>query len=446
MQRQSSVAQTNYHFTSYTQENGIASSTNTGIAKDSAGFIWLFSENGLTRFDGYDFKIFRSDINNPNSISSPNILSLNIDADKNMFFQTSNSISKYNPDNGTFKKYISYQTQNYFYNWVNGAPNSWLNIKGNLVYLDAKKDSAYNFSLPEGFGTNGILSLLHKNYILSICGNKYFKFDITTKKYIPSAIKYLPNFKSNNYKAPLFFYNNSLGEACFYSFEGYFVYNEKENVFNQKIASDTKEENILPVTGKLMTENKFVFIVSKDGIVNFINTETGISKTIDLKKQCNNAVKTQIITIGIYQGSNKSIWINSVSTGIFRYNYETNTAEHFYKTENNDDNIPSNSCNYIFDEGNILWLSAPGIGLVKGEKTNALFKPFAPVQIHDIPATTLKRNIRKIKDFDKEHLLIISLDGAYLFNKKTNAFSDFINPVDQKSFLQQGALGDAGIS
>jgi ligand-binding sensor domain-containing protein len=88
-------AQSNYKFTIYTQENGLASSTVTGIAKDSAGFIWLFSENGLSRFDGYDFKTFRSDANNSQSISSPYLFGMVQDSAGNILFQTSNGIAKY---------------------------------------------------------------------------------------------------------------------------------------------------------------------------------------------------------------------------------------------------------------------------------------------------------------------------------------------------------------
>ena len=51
-------AQGAYQYNTYTQENGLSSGTIRGIKKDKTGFIWLMSENGLTRFDGYTFKKF----------------------------------------------------------------------------------------------------------------------------------------------------------------------------------------------------------------------------------------------------------------------------------------------------------------------------------------------------------------------------------------------------
>ena len=52
-------AQQQYTFTNYTQEQGLRSGTISGIYKDTTGYLWLTSEEGIARFDGYNFKVFR---------------------------------------------------------------------------------------------------------------------------------------------------------------------------------------------------------------------------------------------------------------------------------------------------------------------------------------------------------------------------------------------------
>src|SRR3954465_6009513 len=47
-----------YHFSEYTVQEGIPTSTITRLYKDSTGFLWLLSENGVTRFDGYNFNVY----------------------------------------------------------------------------------------------------------------------------------------------------------------------------------------------------------------------------------------------------------------------------------------------------------------------------------------------------------------------------------------------------
>jgi ligand-binding sensor domain-containing protein len=48
----------------------------TCIVQDDQGFIWFGTENGLRRYDGYRFREFRNDPNNPDSLSGSQVYSL----------------------------------------------------------------------------------------------------------------------------------------------------------------------------------------------------------------------------------------------------------------------------------------------------------------------------------------------------------------------------------
>ncbi|MFK7948803.1 MAG: ATP-binding protein [Saprospiraceae bacterium] len=55
-----------------TTEDGLSQGTVFDIAKDHDGFMWFYTKDGLNRYDGYDFKVFK---NNPSdSTSVPNYL------------------------------------------------------------------------------------------------------------------------------------------------------------------------------------------------------------------------------------------------------------------------------------------------------------------------------------------------------------------------------------
>ena len=55
---------------------GLSQSVVTDIIQDSEGYVWIATEDGLNRFDSYDFKIFRHDHKNRNSLHENWIISL----------------------------------------------------------------------------------------------------------------------------------------------------------------------------------------------------------------------------------------------------------------------------------------------------------------------------------------------------------------------------------
>src|SRR6478672_4546342 len=51
-------------------DQGLSVGIMTGILKDSKGFVWLISSDGINRFDGYEIKVFRSDAVDHSTIST----------------------------------------------------------------------------------------------------------------------------------------------------------------------------------------------------------------------------------------------------------------------------------------------------------------------------------------------------------------------------------------
>ena len=49
------VAQSEYSFDIFTQENGLPNNQIQSVYQDSKGWMWIGTSQGLSRFDGYDF-------------------------------------------------------------------------------------------------------------------------------------------------------------------------------------------------------------------------------------------------------------------------------------------------------------------------------------------------------------------------------------------------------
>ncbi|MHA4895871.1 ligand-binding sensor domain-containing protein [Pedobacter sp. PWIIR3] len=89
------VAQT-YDFRHYQVEQGLSYNSVFDITQDSKGFMWFASKDGLNRFDGYNFKIFRNDPADSNSIGSNVTLSILEDKEQQLWIGTSKGLFHYN--------------------------------------------------------------------------------------------------------------------------------------------------------------------------------------------------------------------------------------------------------------------------------------------------------------------------------------------------------------
>ncbi|MGH8124001.1 MAG: ligand-binding sensor domain-containing protein, partial [Rudaea sp.] len=64
---------------------GLPSSSVHALAEDRDGFIWLATVDGLARYDGVGFHIYRHDPNDPGSIAGNDITTLFIDSENRIW-------------------------------------------------------------------------------------------------------------------------------------------------------------------------------------------------------------------------------------------------------------------------------------------------------------------------------------------------------------------------
>src|ERR1044072_1916372 len=57
-------------FRNYTVADGLSSNTVRAIKQDDQGFMWFGTKNGVSRFDGYQFKLYQFKKDNPASLGN----------------------------------------------------------------------------------------------------------------------------------------------------------------------------------------------------------------------------------------------------------------------------------------------------------------------------------------------------------------------------------------
>lgn len=88
----------------YTSASGLENSQIYCIYQDNRGFIWIGTENGLSRFDGMSFSTFRFDRNRPNSIASSLVLDFFQDSRGTYWTGTSSGLQILDQEYSTFTK------------------------------------------------------------------------------------------------------------------------------------------------------------------------------------------------------------------------------------------------------------------------------------------------------------------------------------------------------
>ncbi len=84
-------------------EQGLSQSSGRVIFQDRQGFLWIGTEDGLNRYNGYNFTTFKRDPGNPNSISDGWINDIVEDHDGYLWIGTRlGGLNRYDPRAGTF--------------------------------------------------------------------------------------------------------------------------------------------------------------------------------------------------------------------------------------------------------------------------------------------------------------------------------------------------------
>jgi ligand-binding sensor domain-containing protein/signal transduction histidine kinase/DNA-binding response OmpR family regulator len=141
-----SLAAANFSFRHYRAEDGLTFNTVRCIIQDRRGFIWLGTEDGLNRFDGYTFKGFRSDKNKVNSLVSNYISSLLEDSKGDIWIGTDEGLFIYNPPTDKFS---------HFQNKVNGVSisstvNNIVEDKSGNVWFATYGQGIFRYNLSTG--------------------------------------------------------------------------------------------------------------------------------------------------------------------------------------------------------------------------------------------------------------------------------------------------------
>ncbi|QDW22248.1 two-component regulator propeller domain-containing protein [Flavobacterium sp. KBS0721] len=99
-------SQNKYRLKNISTTDGLSQSSVIAIHQDKFGQMWFGTRDGLNKYDGSKFTIFRNDAANKHSISNNDILSIEEDNTGKIWVGTYNGLNCYDPVSNTFTRYL----------------------------------------------------------------------------------------------------------------------------------------------------------------------------------------------------------------------------------------------------------------------------------------------------------------------------------------------------
>jgi signal transduction histidine kinase/ligand-binding sensor domain-containing protein len=317
----------NLRFESITINDGLSQGTIRCILHDSKGFMWFGTQDGLNRYDGYSFKIFRNEINSPYSISGNYITCIDEDIHGNLWIGTLNGLNKFERNSYRFIKYSpSKETHddafsNTIYSVLTSKTDQiiWYSNRQGLFELNYKTGKSTRYQYNEWNKKDGNINKIFqydKNTLLLVVSlGVIYKFDINTKKFEVVPFRSEKNIKRTH------------------------------NIIT--VVKDSKSN---------------IWVASYEGLYKYnLNTHESVAYHPSSTNK-NSLMGDVIMSLAI--DKNDVLWMSMMNYGLARLDINTNTITNYYK-DNPDFKPTSSIINLFLDKSGILWLGTNGYGINK---------------------------------------------------------------------------------
>ena len=365
------------NFNNITIQDGLSQSTVETIYQDSKGYIWIGTNDGLDRYNGHEFKHYKYDKYDTNSIANNYIVDIMEDKNGYIWVSTIAGLSKINPDNEEIKNYYSEKD-----NGNLSDSNLWqiLCTKHNKILAatvdglnlyDEKNDKFIRILDKE--------NELPSQYIYSVEEDSYGHIWVGTDNGLIELNKDLEIVRS---------YEDTIGES-----EVYNIYDDsKGNIWVCTLENGLFKINLHDKTSKNYRNSENEFSIPSNNVKDilldskgyfWIATDNGICK-FDYKEELFTRYNKEIYEINsliddetfcLLKDSSGLIWVGTYS-GISIFNPNTNF--HYFKSKPYDENsLSGNVIHGIYeDDDKTLWVGTNknGVNVIKEDRIEHLNK------------------------------------------------------------------------
>ncbi len=433
------------HFSQISSKQGLSHSTVISIAQDKNDIMWFATFDGLNRYDGYSFKVYRNEIGNESSLLHDVLRTVFIDSDAVLWIGNKGGLSRYISEKDNFKNYhcpsknmdpseviaiIDFDSSNLL---IGSESGLWLFNKNEEKFVDYPQLSQLNYQIQSLAKQN--------NNILIGTVNGLYVYNIS-RKYLSSVHKsldgkiiqaILPQSDSRIWIGTegggLFLLNLTNGELKNYRHDASNP-NSLSSDYIRSLAFDA-EFNLWIGTFNALS-------ILNNGEEKFINYYHNATQESSISQ---NSIRS------IYMDTQGGMWLGSYYGGINYYHPLRNKFEHIqqnpYTRSLNDKVI---SC-IVEDEDGKMWIGANDMGINVYNPKNGRFDYFTRTNTPTLTSNNIKAFLLSK---DKKSIYVGTHGGGLLLMNKTSGLCTRIsgitnNPINDVYALSYDAAGNIWI-
>ncbi len=355
------------------------------ILQDSFGFLWIGTDDGLNRFDGYDFKIYRNQPNDSASLAQNKVQSIFEDSEGKLWVSTINTgLHYYDRDMDVFVR----------------VPE-WTNAHCQVMQI--VEDEHKQLWIAGGVESYAFVASLDRR-------------SLQWKKYLlmPASIPIdaiLPTSGGNFW----------IGMQ---ENKGLFKWNSKTGVL-EKISTNIIGKNI----EKLIQDDKGnIWIGTRSGLTKFDAQNQRFQK-VYFDSEDKDSPKNDIPALDLCIDG-QYLWVAKENGGLSRFHLPSNTVQNFLYDRYDPYTIVSNSIWSLHkDRQGRIWIGSFAAGLCVLDKLEQRFQVLTPYQ---------NELVNDIVEDSKGRLWIATEDGAIMHDK--DAKYRFRNKVNDPSSISSNAV------
>ena len=480
------IKDNNINFQSITVDNDLSQSLAEYIYQDSNGYIWIGTNDGLNRYNGNEFKVYKNIRNDENSISNNMISSIVEDNDKNLWIGTDGGLNKMNLNTGNITRYLVSDEDKLYSNTVvdelliDSKGRLWVCTINGLNLYDSKNDKFVKVAdeylnnkglqdITEDDEGNiwvatreGLFKYNHEMKIVkefyhyennedTISENNIFSIYYSENKlWIGTKIGGLNIMDLNDYSIKKYIQDekdsNSIpsnlirdiirdkdGDIWLATDQGLAIFDESDESF-YTYKSNTSKYSIC--------DNNVINLYQDKMGVMWIGTFGGISKFYinnDFKVYRNdpdddNSLSSSSVC-GIYEDDEGMVWVGTFNSGINRIDIYDNISR-FYNDYSNEESLSSNRIKDIIGIKNEIWIATDN-GLNKYDKNTKKFTIYKKVENEN----SIVNDEIRVLHIDRDGLLWIGTRGGISTFDRKNKFTSY-NDLLEKNGIYEKTIND----